>query len=125
MNQQGEWGHWRLVSTSCWWKWPRDLSEGRLPLRFKFALLLCAVPPHPAQTSVKRAIHSVCLLLLDCGDRVLLAGGLEDPCREPWGCGGGRDPGDLEQWEAWRCWEDVDGPPQGHGVQTNFYISLC
>ena len=56
---------------------------------------------------------------------MLLAGDLADVAgsgeagREPWGFGGGweLEPGDLEQWDAWRCWEDVDGPPQGHGFK--------
>ena len=47
---------------------------------------------------------------------MLLAGDLADVAgsgeagREPWGFRGGweLEPGDLEQWDAWSCWEDVD-----------------
>lgn len=131
MNQREEWGCWRLVSISCWWKRLRDLSEGHLLLRFKFALLLCDVPP---QASVKRSTHRMCLLLSRAW-----GGGGAGGWRRRWQLAQGRlgenlgirrrlgaeATGDVEHWKPWWCWEDVDLPPHRLGVHTNLYVHLC
>lgn len=56
MNQRGERGRWRLVSTSCWWKWLRDLPEGRL-CSVLSSLCCSAMPPALSRPNLSKVCY--------------------------------------------------------------------